>query len=158
MLTLATHQDAQTRLTIDAQIGAQLPTLQLPASDGRLVDLTAHRQRRNLVLVLLPAVDTPITRQLVKIFAARVTDFAAENAELLVITTALPPLESLPLPVLFDHNGALGSKLGTIDVQPLVYIVDRAGLICAILSPLLDSSLVDEALEWVAYLELRCPE
>lgn len=154
MLTLAPQQNAQARLTI----GTQLPTLQLPASDGRLVDLTAHRQRRNLVLVLLPAVDTLVTRQLLATFTGRVTDFAAENTELLVVATASPTLGPLPLPVLFDFASVLKSKLGAVDAQPLVYIVDRAGLICAILSPLPGSSLVDEALEWVAYLELRCPE
>jgi hypothetical protein len=154
ILTLAPQQNAQARLAI----GTHLPTLQLPADNGHLSDLTAHRQRRNLVLVLLPAVDTLVTRQLLATFTARVTDFAAENAELLVVAAALPTLGPFPVPVLFDFVGALGSKLAIGDAQPLVYIADRAGLIYAILSPAPGSSLVGEALEWVAYLELRCPE
>jgi hypothetical protein len=94
-------------------------------------------QRRNLVLVALPATDSEPARSYVSELTARGAEFSAGDCDC-VIT--------------HDRMHAIPS--------PAVLIADRWGEVIHIeaKSDIRDLPQVDDVLEWVGYVQRRCPE
>jgi peroxiredoxin len=94
-------------------------------------------QRRNLVLVALPETDSAFTRRYVSELATRGVEFSDGNADC-VITQ--------------DHLQAIPS--------PAVLVADRWGevIYMSAKSDLRDLPQVEEVLEWLRYVQSRCPE
>jgi peroxiredoxin len=152
------------------QPGQQLPVFRLPTVHGSKIDLTDFRQRRNVIVLLLGKDPNSAARQLLAALAQNHALFGEENTVILAVLagTAAAALHlhqqlALPFALLVDAEQAVHQRVpGSRNppVTPLVYILDRAGVVVASYA---DANAVapptaDELLAWVRYLELRCPE
>jgi hypothetical protein len=113
-----------------------VPFFELVTVDGDAVSYSTIWQRRSLVLVTLPplrAADDPIAAR----FLDRRQDFAAHDAALVVTCDPVPGLPA-----------------------PGILVADRWGEIAhvAAAQDAADLPPVSDALEWLEYLQRRCPE
>jgi hypothetical protein len=115
--------------------GGAVPHIEVRTIDGQAFDYATIWQRKNLVLVALPAsrTDAAYLTEL----SARAPEFSTRNTALVL---TLDPVSGLP-------------PAGVI-------IADRWGEIVHVAAASDASNLpgADDLLEWIDYLERRCPE
>ena len=94
-------------------------------------------QHKNLVLIALPATDSESARRYVSELAARGAEFSTNNTDCVITHDRIHEIPS-----------------------PAVLVADRWGeVVCiAAKSDVGDLPQVDDVLEWVRYVQSRCPE
>jgi thioredoxin-dependent peroxiredoxin len=121
-------------------VGTQAPDFTLPASDGRLLTLSALRGHKHVVLIFYVGDNTPdCNRQL-----SSLRDDMPELEGLDILVVGLNPAGveeharyctqlGLNFPLLHDAGGQVALLYGAFNpdrsVQRSVYVVDKAGLI-----------------------------
>ena len=119
------------------QRGDLTPHFEVTTLDGERFHFGIVWQRRNLVLVTLPDSDSDASRNYVSELSDRISQFTAQNTELVMTREQVPGI---------PHPGALvADKWGEI-----IYVcaaTDVAGLPSA-----------ENLTEWVRYVETKCPE
>lgn len=121
-------------------VGSPAPDFTLPASDGRLVTLSALREHKHVVLIFYVGDNTPdCNRQL-----SSLRDDVPELEGLDITVVGINPAGveeharygiqlGLNFPLLHDADGQIASRYGAFNpdrsVQRSVYVVDRKGLI-----------------------------
>jgi hypothetical protein len=113
------------------------PHVEVSALDRTLFRYSTVWQRHNLVFVALPAAAGDDDRAYIARLIAFHADFAARNGRCIVTRD---PVEGL--------------------APPAVVVADRWGEIVHVATAIrtADLPLPDELLEWLDYLETRCPE
>jgi len=119
------------------QKGERVPDFVVTTVDGRGFSYASIWQHRNLVLITLPDVDSEEARACSAAIGGRLAEFGNQNTACIVTADRVPGL---------DGPGALvADKWGEI-----VYVAS---------APHIDAlPPVDDLLEWIEYLQLRCPE
>jgi hypothetical protein len=117
--------------------GDLVPHFNVTTLQGRTVGYTAIWQRRNLVLITLPASESESYRTYVSQFAAEMPAFSVHETECVITRDSV-------------------AEIGC----PAVVIADRWGEIVHVTTGLdvADLPRLSEVLEWVAYLQSQCPE
>ena len=145
------------------------PGFSLPSSRGHPVSLTDYRGRSNLVLLFAHGADCPACWQAVESFATHRDAYRAQGTEVLVVCPASAEEASLPSPdglqVLRDPEGTVRRAYaallpGASPEDALLFVLDRYGApYAAVACPEPDeASLRPEVLEWLAFIEVQCPE
>lgn len=119
------------------QRGDSVPHFQVQTVQGERFNYASIWQRRNLVLVALPAAETERLTSYVSHLMARMPEFTAKNAECVVTRDRVPAIQG-PAVVVADRWGEIVHLATTSQVEALT-------------SP-------EELLDWVDYLGRRCPE
>jgi hypothetical protein len=119
------------------QAREQLPHFQVTTIDGRVIAYDTIWQRRNLVLLLLPAPSGDTAGAYVSLLAERRAEIDALAAECVITADTVPGVRA-PAVVIADRWG---------EVQFAEAAATVAGL-----------PAVDELLDWLAYVQHRCPE
>ncbi len=145
------------------------PPFRLPSSQGRLISLADYRGRSNLVLFFAHGMDCAACRRALERFAGHGADYRAQAAEVLAVlpraideglTPPIPGLLSLADPEGETHRAyaALLPDGGAGDVW--LFVLDRYGApYAALAGPEADDpELQQEVLEWLAFIEVQCPE
>ena len=117
--------------------GDLVPHFEVKTIRGDLFSYSAIWQRRNLVLLALPAAESEAPGTYISRLVARTSEFAAKNAECVVTGDRVPGIQS-PAVVVADRWGEIVHVATTSQVDALT-------------SP-------EELLDWVDYLDRRCPE
>ena len=131
-----TMADESSSPPVSLERGAAVPPFHAATVDGRSVDYSTIWQRRNLVLVTLTADDASMGTYVSRL-AEAMPAFRSHQAECIVTRESIPGVAS-----------------------PSVLIADRWGEIVHVArgSTATDLLPVPEILEWLAYLQIRCPE
>ncbi|HXE79752.1 MAG TPA: hypothetical protein VNK41_03310 [Vicinamibacterales bacterium] len=131
---MATSANAGSGLELER--GGQVPHFSVRDVTGRSVRYEAIWQRRNLVLAVLPEDGDEATRYHADLLA-RDADFRRLHAECVITPEPIPGLP-----------------------PPAVLVADRWGEIAHVASAQRAADLPDAAalLEWLEWLEYRCPE
>ena len=119
------------------QRGDSVPHFDVRTVGGELFSYSTIWQRRNVVLLVLPAAESKSPGNYVSRVLARKSEFTAKDAECVVTAESVPGIQS-PAVVVADRWGEIVHFATTPEVDDLT-------------SP-------DELLDWVDYLERRCPE
>jgi hypothetical protein len=114
--------------TNDLRAGDQVPHFDVQTTGGEPFSYTTIWQRRNLVLVISP------DEQRLSTLLARRSDFQRHNTVLVATAERVPGLPA-PCAVVADKWGEI-IRLWTATELPAV----------------------DDLLDWVEYVEMRCPE
>jgi peroxiredoxin len=119
------------------QPGDPVPHFEVMTIEGEPFSYSAIWQRRSLVLLAVPAVEWEASRTYVSKLAARRSEFGAMEAECVVTGDHVPGVRS-----------------------PAVVVADRWGEIVHVATPaeVADLTSAEELLDWVDYLDRRCPE
>lgn len=146
------------------------PRFRLSSSQGRPVSLTDYRGRCNLVLLFAHGTDCRACRHAVEVFAVHRDVYRVHAAEVLIVfptaaeTASIPSFDGYPQ-VLLDPQGAVRQAYAALlpDASPvdvLLFVLDRYGAPYAALAcPEPDeAALRPEVLEWLAFIEVQCPE
>jgi hypothetical protein len=119
------------------QRGDLVPHFSVTTVDGRRVDYSTIWQRRNLVLVTLPASDSDASAGYLSMLAIRTPEFAGRGTEC-VVTRDVVAGARAPSALVADRWGEIVYAIATGSVGAL--------------------PLVDELVEWVTYVQSQCPE
>jgi peroxiredoxin len=119
------------------QRGDSVPHFEVKTIGGELFSYSTIWQRKNLVLVAIPAAELEAPGTYVSQLVARRSEFTANDAECVVTGDRVPGIQS-PAAVVADRWGEIVHVANTSRVDDLT-------------SP-------DELLDWVDYLDRRCPE
>ena len=119
------------------QRGDSVPHFEARTVGGESFSYSAAWQRRNLVLVALPAEESEVVRGYVARVMARQAEFSAMDAECVMTRERVSGVPS-PGVVVADRWGEVVHVASTSHVEELT-------------SP-------EELLDWVDYLHRRCPE
>ena len=119
------------------QRGDPVPHFKVKTIEGELFTYSTIWQRRHLVLLAIPAAGTEAPHTYVSELVARRSEFTAKDAEFVVTGDRLPGIPS-PAIVVADRWGEIVHVANTSRVEDLT-------------SP-------EELLDWVDYLDRRCPE
>ncbi len=115
-----------------------MPHFDLMTLGGERFRYASIWQRRNLVLVVVPAGESAAApRPYVAALLARTSEFTSRDAECVVTADAVPGVQS-PAVVIADKWGEIDHVATAAQVEDLP-------------SP-------DELLDWIDYLDRRCPE
>lgn len=119
------------------QRGDSVPHFDVATVEGSRVRYSTIWQRRNLVLVVLPALESDASHSCTSRLMARQAEFVAQDTECVVTRDALPGVP-----------------------PPGVVVADRWGEIVHAAHPsrVEDLTPPEELLEWIEYLTRRCPE
>lgn len=119
--------------------GARLPHFAVTTVDGSRVDYSQIWQRRNLVLVCLPAEETTtgLLQSYLAELADRVRELAGDDTECVATSENVAGVPS-PGVVVADRWGEVYFVAGGASVQ--------------------DLPSHDEVLEWLRYVQHECPE
>jgi peroxiredoxin len=119
------------------QPGDRVPHFEVKTLEGDLFSYSSIWQRRNLVLVAIPAEQSEASRSYISQLVARRSEFGAEEAECVLTGDRLRGIHS-----------------------PAVVVADRWGEIVhvAASSTVAELTSPEELLDWVHYLDSRCPE
>jgi AhpC/TSA family len=119
------------------QRGDSVPHFDVTTTGGELFSYSTIWQRRNLVLVAIPTAESEPRATYISHLVARMPEFTAKNVECVVTRDRMPGIQS-----------------------PAVIVADRWGEIVhvATTSQVDDLTSPEELLEWVDYLDRRCPE
>ena len=119
------------------QRGDLVPHFTVNALHGEEFSYETIWQRRNLVLITLPLADSESARRYVSELAARGAEFRDGHADWVITQDRVQALPS-----------------------PAVLVADRWGEVVylAATSEVRDLPQVEEVLEWVRYVQTRCPE
>ena len=148
--------------------GELLPAFALAEGDGAAGFVERYRGRRNLVVVFGAelAEEGPVARLLHQL-RVRAAELTAELAQVLVIATSWHVAAQhlwMGFPTLLDGEGrihrALGARGAAGRPAPAVFVTDRFREIFAAYLPGQGSGLPDvqEILDWVAFINIQCPE
>ena len=119
------------------QRGDSIPHFDVKTLDGELFSYAGIWQRRNLVLVALAAADTESLGSYVSRLNALTSEFTAKDAECVVTRDDVPGIEG-PAVVVADRWGEIVHAA----TAPHVYYLTPP----------------EELLDWIDYLQRRCPE
>ena len=119
------------------QPGDLIPHFSVTALDGRTVEYSTIWQRRNLVLITLPASDSASSRVYVSQLAADLPGFSDQDTEWIVTKDVVAGL-ARPGAVVADRWGEIVHVAAGSDVD--------------------DLPRPSELFQWVAYLQIQCPE
>ena len=119
------------------QRGDPVPHFRVITIDGRMIEYSTIWQRRNLVLVALTEPNSAPSRTYVSQLKAECTAFQSHETEC-VITNDVVAGAASPAVLIADRWG---------EIVYVAHASNVAGL-----------PRLPEILEWVAYLETRCPE
>jgi hypothetical protein len=119
------------------QRGDSVPHFEAATIGGEPFSYSTIWQRRNLVLIALPPEESEASRTYISQIAARKSEFIAREAECVVTTDRVPGVQS-PAVVVADRWGEIVHAAATSHVDELT-------------SP-------QELVDWVDYLDKRCPE
>lgn len=119
------------------QRGDPVPHFRVATVDDRTIEYSTIWQRRNLVLVTLIDTDSAPSRRYVSQLSAATPAFQNQETECVITRDAVAGVAS-----------------------PAVVIADRWGEIVYVASGsnVADLPRLPEILEWIAYLQTRCPE
>jgi hypothetical protein len=117
--------------------GDPVPHFEVKTVQGEPFSYASIWQRRNLVLVALPAAEPKMPGSYIAQLMARTAEFTALDAECVITRDRVPGIPS-----------------------PGIVVADRWGEIAhvATASRLDDLTSPDELLDWLDYLDKRCPE
>jgi hypothetical protein len=118
------------------QRGDSVPHFEIQTIRGALFSYSTIWQRKNLVLVALPA-EVESRESYVSRLIARQSEFSARGAECVMTRDHVPGIQS-PGVIVADRWGEVAHAATTSQVDDLT-------------SP-------EELLEWLDYLDMRCPE
>ena len=118
------------------QRGDAVPHFEVSAPDGTAFRYSSIWQRKNLLLVVLPAIDPDSTAYISEV-RARVAALADQDLECIITRDPVPGVSG-PAVVVADRWGEIAYSVAV----PVVAELPAPG----------------ELLEWVAYLNHRCPE
>jgi peroxiredoxin len=139
--------------------GKRVPPRQFTEASGGVIRLGEFHGRRNLVIFLAHPDCIPCEDKL-KELATGYRELAAEAAEVLAILPAdreraadLKTRLALPFPLLTDTSGLLGSG-------PALIVADRFGEVFTLTRPESGHELpaIKAILDWLAFIEVQCPE
>jgi hypothetical protein len=119
------------------QRGDLIPHFEVTTLGGERFEYATVWQRRNLVLVTLPASDSEASRNYVSELSERMSQFRAQNTELVMTREQVP---GIPQP----------SALVADEWGEIIYVhaaAEVAGLPSA-----------EDLSDWIEYVETRCPE
>jgi peroxiredoxin len=143
------------------QRGAMLSAVYLPEASGQPIGIGDYRRRRSLVLFRIHAAGCGDCEARLRELAAAYHDLAAEKAEVLAIVPGsreeaalLKERLGLPFPVLADTDGWLaesGAALAVADRFGEIYTAAHAG-------EGHELPALAAILEWLAFINLQCPE
>ena len=119
------------------QRGDSVPHFEINTVGGELFSYSTIWQRRNLVLVALPAAESESPGSYISLLLARQPEFSAKDAECVMTRDRVPGIPS-PAVVVADRWGEIVHVATTLHVDNLT-------------SP-------EELLDWLDYLDNRCPE
>jgi hypothetical protein len=119
------------------QRGDLVPHFQVTTLDGRRFSYSTIWQRTNLVLVAFPESDSAASRAYAAELALRIPEFRLQNTVCVMTGEQVPGL----------------LQAGTVVADQWGEIVDIRGAATAA-----DLMSAEELLEWVRYVEIRCPE
>lgn len=119
------------------QRGDLVPHFTVKTLHGHEFSYSTIWQRRNLVLVTLPVMDSKSARSYVTELAARNADFSSSEADCVITAD---PIQAIP--------------------SPGVVVADRWGEVVHIVakSDVRDLPGPEELLDWLRYMQYRCPE
>lgn len=119
------------------QRGDPVPHFKVRTVRGDRFSYSTIWQRRNLVLLALPASESALPQDYIAQLMARKSEFTAQNSECVITRDPVPGIPDLG-----------------------VVVADRWGEIAHVSTPprVDDLPAAEELLEWVDYLERRCPE
>ena len=119
------------------QRGDLIPHFEVTTLGGERFDYAAVWQRRNLVLVTLPASDSDASRKYASLLSDRISQFSAQNTELVMTREPVPGV---------PHPGAL-----VADEWGEIIFVHAA-------SEVADLPSAEDLSDWIEYVETQCPE
>lgn len=150
-------------------VGKLAPHFALPGTGGRVVDLWASKQRKNLVIYFFRS-DLPVCRKGLSDFASNYFRYRALEAEVVGISTEdLGVLRrvarelSLPFQLLFDEGGRISDRykidLGRKSAELAVFVLDKFNSIEKVYE-LSEQEAPDqkEILETLEHIQALCPE
>jgi hypothetical protein len=119
------------------QRGDSIPHFEVKRFGGERFGYSTIWQRRNLVLLAIPAAESEAPGAYISLLMALRSEFSAKEAECVVTGDRVPGIQS-----------------------PAVVVADRWGEIVhvATAAQVDDLTSPEELLDWVDYLERRCPE
>jgi peroxiredoxin len=119
------------------QRGDSVPHFDLRTLDGEELSYSTIWQRRNLVLITLPASDSEPARTYASELTSRGPEFRGYGADCVITRDHIPGIQS-PGALIADRWGEIAYVAATKDVAEL--------------------PPVQELLEWASYVQLQCPE
>jgi hypothetical protein len=119
------------------QRGDSLPHFDVTTVDGRRSSYSTIWQHRNLVLVVLPTAESAVAARYVAELTSRAQEFSNHASECIITRDAVPGLGG-PGVIVADRWGEVFYSLSAPDVR--------------------DFPSPDELLEWLAYIQIQCPE
>jgi peroxiredoxin Q/BCP len=146
------------------------PAFRLMSGTGRPISLADYRGRSNLVLFFAHGTDCTACCTALAAFAAHRAEYRAQATEVLVVapvpTDATPKPSYLEFLVLSDATGEVRRAYAALlpngigDDEVLLFVLDRYGAPYAALAcpEADDPALQREVLEWLAFIEMQCPE
>ena len=117
--------------------GDTVPHFEVRTRQGKLFSYSSIWQRKNLLLVTLPTLDAGPTEDYIAELAARLQHVGDHDVEYVITRDLIPGISSSAL-LVADRWGEI------------VYTVEE--------SDVADLPAPQEVLEWVNYLNNRCPE
>ena len=119
------------------QRGDLMPNFTVKTLHGDEFSYATIWQRRNLVLIAIPPTDSEFVRRYVSELAARGPEFAEGDADCVITRDRVQEIPS-----------------------PAVLVADRWGeVVCiAAKTDVRDLPQVEDVLEWLRYVQTRCPE
>jgi peroxiredoxin len=144
-----------------------VPDFVLPSTDGREIEISNFRGRRNLVLVFIGG-DGGVN-QLLAGLAQRREELDEEESVVFVVFRGEPAAswrqhDGAPFTVLADQDGAVHRRFGALDDQggsaSAVYLTDRYGEIYSTCRTLAGETLPSAAdvLASLRHINAACPE
>ncbi len=154
---------------IDTRMNLPVPDFRLPSSRGETIRLNDYRHRASVVLIFVPDADDPASRERLREFAAHYDAYRTWKAEPLAViagpveeAAALAAGLALPFPVLADPEGKVWAQMvgGQQGARPATIVLDRYNAMqkAEVADTYADLMSAREALEWVQYAEMACPE
>jgi len=153
------------------QIGKRLPNWRLQDRSLRQINPSDFRNRKNLIVVLASGYTAPDLSRLWQDFALEKDQFEFQSTQIIfILPGSADELKHLPIPEDFpfwvvsdESNEIFGSGEEWIDSSPAqltILVADRFGEIFQVFqcSKMENCPTVNELLDWVAYIELECPE
>jgi peroxiredoxin len=119
------------------QRGDSVPHFDVRTTEDRRISYATIWQRRNLVLISLPDVTSAACEAYIAQLTLQIAAFAGQNSEYVITRDRVPMISS-----------------------PSVIVADKWGEIfyVATASDVVDLPPAQELLDWVSYLQTRCPE
>jgi peroxiredoxin len=144
------------------------PAFRLPSAQGDVVSLDDQRGWDNVVLFFSHGDDCEACQQALREFALRRMQYAAQEAKVFAIlpqATERLRDRNYPFPLLADPQRRVYQQYSELlgedaDGQVMLFVLDRYGApYAAVVRRESDGDdMHDEALRWLDYIQLQCPE